>query len=765
MTLALALTLIGKPVLDSLTLQTPEQKQELLGRISPELELTALAQVRKIDPDFDWISVVQTVSPRLKTLIKENAIANLSNADRAIQDDSNLSWLVEYKGKQYRHNWNDDYDTSKALVSISYQPGSGDTVLAESTISAQNPTFSYFNSVNVAYVDPSLVEEETATRQEADSDESQQGDEGAVYDSSQAGSSYEEEVKVTDDTVVYGVNNEYVYHILLPEGFRIEFYIPAKLNANGGPIARRVDSITSERIPVVLAIDSVILLLVVLLSKKSWENKSFLLKGLTSMKALFSILTLVLLTMLGVEGAIALQFFQASGVLRMTLMSYGIGSSYVGWVSWLVSALVWFFALIMVCCDGLYVKYVFSNGIRRYLKEDTLTAHLVSRSRKSVQQAARKPLEEWSIKLGLPMALFTLALILLLWFFTGLPFPLAMLLALFGAIFLYLLIYRAINLIQKDFNTTCDAANQLAQGNFSDIQPANVGAFQKLYNQLLNIRQGFETALKDGLASQKMKAQLISNVSHDLKTPITGIKSYAELIGSATSLEDAKTYAARLEGYTDRLNQLIEDLFDVTKANSGDIQLNPVSLDLCELLYQVEGEWEEPLHAKNITVVTDLPESAPTVLDPNKTMRIIDNLMSNANKYAMEGTRLFISLKILPASYVLEVKNISKEPMDFNPAEITERFVRGDSSRHESGSGLGLAIVKSFMEIQNGSCTIQVDGDVFKAILIFPKDPNGMDLPDLPASVFNPSGMVAPESVSTAGSLNAAIQNENPDED
>ncbi len=93
MTLALALTLIGKPVLDSLTLQTPEQKQELLGRISPELELTALAQVRKIDPDFDWISVVQTVSPRLKTLIKENAIANLSNADRAIQDDSNLSWL------------------------------------------------------------------------------------------------------------------------------------------------------------------------------------------------------------------------------------------------------------------------------------------------------------------------------------------------------------------------------------------------------------------------------------------------------------------------------------------------------------------------------------------------------------------------------------------------------------------------------------------------------------------------------------------------
>ncbi|MCF0246352.1 MAG: HAMP domain-containing histidine kinase, partial [Ileibacterium sp.] len=219
-----------------------------------------------------------------------------------------------------------------------------------------------------------------------------------------------------------------------------------------------------------------------------------------------------------------------------------------------------------------------------------------------------------------------------------------------------------------------------------------------------------------------MKTQLISNVSHDLKTPVTGIKSYAELITLTDNIDDIHSYSKKLQNYTDRLSALIEDLFDVARANSGDIKLHPVTINLSELVEQVVVEWEDTLAKKQLHIVLDLPAEALTTVDPDKTMRIVDNLISNVNKYALENTRVFVTLKELDDCLQLSCKNISKTPLDFDASTITERFVRGDKSRHEPGTGLGLAIVKSFTEVQKGTCLIEVDGDLFKAILTFPKD-------------------------------------------
>lgn len=173
--------------------------------------------------------------------------------------------------------------------------------------------------------------------------------------------------------------------------------------------------------------------------------------------------------------------------------------------------------------------------------------------------------------------------------------------------------------------------------------------------------------------------------------------------------------------YTDRLSILITDLFEVSKANSGNIDLEYSDINIIEFMEQVCAENEELLQAKNLQLVTNLPEKEIHVcLDGNKTYRIFENLFTNISKYALENTRVFLDVKDIGNSVVIIMKNTSKEPLDFD-SDITERFVRGDKSRHEAGSGLGLAIVKSFTEVQNGTFMIETDGDLFKSILSFRK--------------------------------------------
>lgn len=264
-------------------------------------------------------------------------------------------------------------------------------------------------------------------------------------------------------------------------------------------------------------------------------------------------------------------------------------------------------------------------------------------------------------------------------------------------------------------------AHQLADGRFDEELTQDVGIFNALGDELKNVRIGFEKAVSEEIKSQNMKTELISNVSHDLKTPLTGIKNYAELLGQDNvSGQDKQVYLENLQHYIDRLNNLIEDLFEVSKVNSGNIELNHVELNVVALIQQAQAETEDLLKQKNLTVILDAPENGIVqALDGDKTYRIFENLFTNIAKYTLPGTRVYVSATAQPEYTEIVFKNISEAQMNFTPEEIVERFVRGDKSRHESGSGIGLAIVKSFTEVQNGTFSIEIDGDLFKAVVRF----------------------------------------------
>ena len=232
-----------------------------------------------------------------------------------------------------------------------------------------------------------------------------------------------------------------------------------------------------------------------------------------------------------------------------------------------------------------------------------------------------------------------------------------------------------------------------------------------------------EKAVQEETKSQNMKTELISHVSHDLKTPLTCIKNYIVLLEDDTlTNEQRQEYLNNVKQYANRLNTLIEDLFEVSKVNSGNIQLEMIDLNIVALIEQSKAEYAELLAESDLTIIASYENPEITVhLDGNKTYRIFENLFTNIGKYAMKHSRVYIDVKEDEENVYIEFKNISAVQMNFTSDEIVERFVRGDKSRHESGSGLGLAIVQSFTEVQGGTLKIDIDGDLFKTILTFKK--------------------------------------------
>ena len=227
--------------------------------------------------------------------------------------------------------------------------------------------------------------------------------------------------------------------------------------------------------------------------------------------------------------------------------------------------------------------------------------------------------------------------------------------------------------------------------------------------------------MEEEVKSQNMKTELITNVSHDLKTPLTAIITYIDLMKDPNlTPEDRAQYLDTLDRKAQRLKNLIEDLFEVSKASSRNVTLTLADIDLCALLKQVEFELSDKIEASGIEFRFHLPEEKVIArLDSQKTYRIFENLIVNITKYGLPGTRAYIDLTDMGDRVCAVLKNVSAAEMDFDTTEITERFVRGDKSRNTEGSGLGLAIVKSFTELQGGTFEILVDGDLFKAVVVF----------------------------------------------
>lgn len=250
------------------------------------------------------------------------------------------------------------------------------------------------------------------------------------------------------------------------------------------------------------------------------------------------------------------------------------------------------------------------------------------------------------------------------------------------------------------------------------------GQQKKVAEAVNHIRQGLMSSVNESLKNEKLKADLITNVSHDIKTPLTSIVNYVDLLKRENlDNENAKYYIHVLEEKSQRLKQLTEDLVETSKITSGNVKLNMQKLDLVELLYQTGGEFNERFEARNLTIVTKIPsEQIFIYADGRQLYRSIENLYTNAAKYALENTRVYVELEKADKKAVFTIKNVSKNELDIvsdGNVDLTERFVRGERSRTTEGSGLGLSIAKNLTNLMGGKFEIKVDGDLFIATITY----------------------------------------------
>lgn len=266
-------------------------------------------------------------------------------------------------------------------------------------------------------------------------------------------------------------------------------------------------------------------------------------------------------------------------------------------------------------------------------------------------------------------------------------------------------------------------ADEIRKGNLSyKIPEVKSEDLKALATNINEIGMGLDESVSAKMKAEKMKTELITNVSHDLKTPLTSIISYTELLSNVENLpEEAKDYVKIIAKKSDRLKNLTQDLFDISKVQSGSEIINFEKLDVKLLINQSLGEHDSEIKKSELAFCVDMEKDLYILADGRKMSRVIGNLISNALKYSMKNTRVFISAMEKDGEIVLEFKNIASYPMKFDAEEIIGRFVRGDEARTSEGSGLGLAIAKSYTEACTGTFSIVTDGDLFKAIIKFKK--------------------------------------------
>lgn len=286
-------------------------------------------------------------------------------------------------------------------------------------------------------------------------------------------------------------------------------------------------------------------------------------------------------------------------------------------------------------------------------------------------------------------------------------------------VIMYFAMKKYMKRIQMQYRNLFAATRSIAEGNLQTELSEDWGVFESYKEELSKIQNGFKAAVDKEVRSQRMKTELITNVSHDLKTPLTAITTYIELLeDEELAPEVRREYLGVLKKKSERLKFLIEDLFEVSKASSGNVTLNLVEVDICNLMRQVYLEYEDQVEEADLIFRFRMPEEKVVLrLDSQKTYRIFENLYVNIIKYAMPHTRVYVNVERTEKGTRIELKNMSASELNILPEELTERFVRGDSSRNTEGSGLGLAIARSFVELQGGSLAVEIDGDLFKVTI------------------------------------------------
>lgn len=398
-------------------------------------------------------------------------------------------------------------------------------------------------------------------------------------------------------------------------------------------------------------------------------------------------------------------------------MKAGFAKGAADMLTLLLNLLFWMVIYGVLCWGITCIRAVFTLGLWRYFKERTWLGRFLRWCKqwvcKGLDLFSNTDWESRSTRIigkAVIANFIILALISCLWFWG------------IGALVIYslvlfILLKKYWGQMQERYQLLLKGIHDMAEGDLDVEFAEDLGVFEPFKEQISHIRDGFKKAVAQEVKSEKTKSELITNVSHDLKTPLTAIITYINLLKQENiTKEERDSYIEVLDRKSMRLKELIEDLFEISKANSGTVTLHLDSVDIVSLIKQVRYELADKIEASGVDFRFTLPDEKLTLrLDGQKTCRIFENLMVNITKYAMRGTRAYIQARREEGGYVaVTMRNISENELKVSPQELTDRFVRGDQSRNTEGSGLGLAIARSFTEAQGGTMELELEEDIFK---------------------------------------------------
>ncbi|MEI3325190.1 MAG: HAMP domain-containing sensor histidine kinase [Thomasclavelia sp.] len=508
-----------------------------------------------------------------------------------------------------------------------------------------------------------------------------------------------------------------------PTNFTIYLAVPYKLSsdsidtiawyATGNSLAANVENITPFVIIAIIVVSLFILFYPYEIVK---EINIFSSLAKIKLEILLCILSVLFAGVIAIIYALIIDTLNGYYISKLSSVGFG---KYSEIILSTMNIGTWIIFLFLCMFTVYYIKSIFKEGIISFLKNNMLCCWIIRTLKKIFNKIISFDFNDNINKIVLKIVIVNGLIISIICCF----FIFGVFFTLIYSIILFIILKNKFEAIKQDYQILLNSVQRLSNGDFDVEINQDLGLFNPLKTEFTNIKDGFEKAVNEEVKSQKMKTELISNVSHDLKTPLTSIITYIDLL-KEENLNDNKRneYINTLNRNAFRLKNLIDDLFEISKANSGNIKLNIVDVDIVALIQQTKFELTDNFTGKNLIFKTVYPkEKIILKLDSQKTYRIFENLLINISKYALENTRVYIEVINYTNKVEIIFKNISSDEIKISANELVGRFVQGNKSRNTSGSGLGLAIVKSFTELQNGIFKIEVDGDLFKAIVVFKK--------------------------------------------
>ena len=499
-----------------------------------------------------------------------------------------------------------------------------------------------------------------------------------------------------------------------PPNIELTYYCTVYVSPMTNNISRFIDEYDVAVLAGIASLLGLILFIYIIMNSLEVEESINPYRTIKNWKLLTVLILIGLTCFVFIGVSTGTGIFVITGELQNVLARHGVayGTS-ISYGLYFFSMFIFYFLFSMLCFT---VKYMFMNGMN-YFKNNTCTYALYEKTKELGNRVTEFDLKDNINQDILKFTICNALLVIVLYVLS----PSKTIFAIVYIMISFLYIRKQSMKVKNDYKNMLNFTEQLSHGHFDTEIEDDLGIFNSMRDRLNNLKTGFEAAVKEETKSQNMKTELITNVSHDLKTPLTCIKNYVILLKNTQADETTRTeYLNQLEKYTNRLSNLIQDLFDVSKATSGNIDLHPIDLRLQALVDQSLAECIEVLESKDIQVIKNV-EDVVVHLDGDKTYRVFENLLTNIGKYAMPHSRAYIDIHEEEDYVSIIFKNMSEVEMNFSSEEIQERFVRGDKSRHETGSGLGLAIAKSFVVAQGGTFDIEIDGDLFKVIMTFKK--------------------------------------------